>query len=124
MRLSRIADAFLNSVNLVPHLDSVTVGDLPPGLASVDEFHADALQDSRVSPWRGHVDRYAPAGATGLDAWDGDTLCSLDLDSKTLLCELLDRLGTSEFPKFFAAGLRGRHTPRMTGRLIDDRSLS
>ena len=40
---------------------------------------------------------YAPAGAPGLDAWD---LRSLYLQSKIPLCELLDRLGTHDFPKF------------------------
>ena len=47
-----------------------------------------------------YTDRHAFAGAPGLDGWAGDTPRSLDLDSRTLLCELLDRLGTSEFPKF------------------------
>ena len=41
----------------------------------------------------------------GLDTWAGDSLLSLDLQSKTLLCELLDR-------------------PRMMGRLTGVRSLS
>ena len=45
-------------------------------------------------------DRYAPSGSPGLDAWEGDFLRSLDLQSKKLLCELLDRLGTSGFTKF------------------------
>ena len=60
-----------------------------------------AFQDSRIGPWRpGHIDRYAPAGAPGLDAWDGDSLRLLDLQSRTLLCEVLDRLDTSDFSKF------------------------
>ena len=46
----------------------------------------------------GHINRYAPDCAPGHDAWDGDSLRSLDFQSKTLLCELLDRLGTSDFP--------------------------
>ena len=72
------------------------------GLVGVDDFHAEkTFQDSRIGPWRpGHIDRYAPAGAPGLDAWDGDSLHSMNLQSKTLLCELLDRLDTSDFPKF------------------------
>ena len=79
----------------------VTVGVLPPGLVSVDDFHAETFQDSRIGLWRpGHIDRHAPAGAPGLDAWDGEPLRSLDLQSKTLLCELLDRLETSDFSKF------------------------
>ena len=94
-------DAFFHSVNLVPSPAPVSVGDLPPGLVSVDDFHAETFQDSRIGPWRpGHIDRYAPAGAPGLDAWDGDSLRSLDLQSKTLLCEFLDRLDTFDVPKF------------------------
>ena len=93
--------ASFQSVNLVPCPAPVTVGDLPPGLVSVDDFHAETFQDSRIGPWRPcHIDRYAPAGAPGLDAWDGNSLRSLDLQSKALHCELLDRLGTSDFPKF------------------------
>ena len=71
-------------------LAPVAVGDLPPGLVSVDDFHTETFQDSRIGPWRpGH-----------LDAWDGDSLRSLDLQSKIMLCELLDRLGTCDFSKF------------------------
>ena len=100
VQLSRIVDASFHSVNLVPCLAPVTVGDLPPGLVSVHDFHAETFHGSRIGPWRpGHIDRYAPADAPGLDAWDRDTLRSLDLQSETLLCELLDRLGTSVFPK-------------------------
>ena len=101
VQLSRIADAYSHSVNLVPCPAPVTVGYLPPGLVSVDDFHAETFQDLRIGPWRpGHIDRYALAGAPGLDAWDGDSLRSLDLQSKTMFCELLDRLGTSDFAKF------------------------
>ena len=101
VQLSRIVDASFHSVNLVPCPAPVTAGDLPPGLVSVDDFHAETFQDSRIGPWRpGHVDRCAPAEAPGLDAWDGDSLRSLDRQSKTLLCELLDRLSASDFPKF------------------------
>ena len=109
MQLSRIAGASYHSVNLVPCPAPAAVGDLPPGLISVDDFHAETFQDSRIGPWRpGHIDRYAPAGAPGLDAWDGDSLLSLDLQSKTLLCELLDRLDASDFPKFLLrAGVVG-----------------
>ena len=100
VQLSRIVDASFHSVNLVPCPALVTVGDLPPGLASVDDFHAEA-QDSRIGPWRpGHIDRNAPAAAPGLDAWDGDSLRSLDLHSEILLCALLGRLGTFDFSKF------------------------
>ena len=60
VQLSRIAGASFHSVNLVRYPAPVTVGDLPPGLASVDEY----------------------------------------LSSKILLCGLLDRLGTGQFPKF------------------------
>ena len=88
MQLSRIVDASCHSVNLVPCPAPVTVGDLPFALVSVDDFHAEMFQDSRT------------VGAPGLDAWDGDSLRSLDLQSKTLLCELLDLLDTSDFPKF------------------------
>ena len=64
--LSRIADASFHSVNLVPCPASVTVGDLPPGLVSVDDFNAETSQDSRIGPWwHGHIDRCAPAGAPG-----------------------------------------------------------
>ena len=102
VQLSRIVGASFQSMNLVPCPASVNVGDLPSGLVSVDDFHAETFQDSRIGLWRpGHIDRYAPAGAPGLDAWDGDSLRSLDLHSlRLLLCELLDRLGTSDFPKF------------------------
>ena len=101
VQLSRIVDASFHSVNLVPCPAPVSVGDLSPGLVSVDDFHAETFQDSGIGPWRhGHIDRYAPAGAPGLDAWDGDSLRSLDVQSKILLCELLDRLGTSDFSKF------------------------
>ena len=75
-------------------------------MVSVDDFHAETFQDSRIGPWRpGHIDRYVPAGAPGLDAWDGGSLRSLDLQSKILLCELLDRLGNSDLPKL---GLQAR----------------
>ena len=101
VQLSRIVDASFHSVNLVRCPAPVTVGDLPPGLVSVDDFRAEAFHDSRIGPWRpGHIDRYAPAGAPGLDAWDGDSLRALDFQSKILLCELLDRLRTSDLPKF------------------------
>ena len=43
VQLSRIVDASLHSVNLVPCLAPVIVGDLPPGLVSVDDFHAETL---------------------------------------------------------------------------------
>ena len=70
MELSRIVDASVPSVNLVPCPAPVIVGDLPPGLVSVDDFHAETFQDSRIGPWRpGHIHRYAPAGAPGLDVW-------------------------------------------------------
>ena len=83
----RILDASFHSVNLVPCPAPVTVADLPLGLVCVDDFHAEAFQDSRIGPWRpGHIDRHAPDGAPGLDTWDGDSLRSLDLQSKTLLC--------------------------------------
>ena len=83
VQLSRIVDASFHSVNLVPCPAPVIVGDLPPGLVSVDDFHAETFQDSRTGPWRpGHIDRYAPAGAPGLDAWDGDSLRSLNLQSE------------------------------------------
>ena len=111
VQLSRIVDASFHSVNLVPCPAPVNVGDLPPGLVSVDDFHAETLQDSRIG------------GAPGLDAWDGDSLRSLDLQSKTLLCELLDRLDTSVFTKFLLqAGWL--EFPRMMGRLTGARSLS
>ena len=101
VQLSRMVDASFHSVNLVPCPAPVTVGDLPPGLVSVEDLHAETFQDSRIGPWRpGHIDRYAPAGAPGIDAWAGDSLRALDLQSKALLCELLDRLDTSDFPKF------------------------
>ena len=101
VQLSRIVDASFHPVNLVPCPAPVIVGDVPPGLVSVNDFHAETFQDSRIGPRRpGLIDRYVPAGAPGLDAWDGDSLRSLDLQSKTLLCELLDRLGTSDFSKF------------------------
>ena len=88
-------------MNLVPCPAPVTAGDLPSGLVSVDDFHAETFQDSRVGPWwPGHIDRYARAGAPGLDAWDGDSLRSLELHSKTLPCELFDRLSTFDFLKF------------------------
>ena len=35
-------------MNLVPSPAPVTVGDLPPGLVSVDDFHAETFQDSRI----------------------------------------------------------------------------
>ena len=69
VELSRIVDASFHSVNLVPCPAPVTVGDLPLGLVSVDDFHAETIQDSRIGPWRpGHNDRCALAGAPGLDA--------------------------------------------------------
>ena len=84
MQLSRIVGASFHSVNLVPCPAPVTVGDLPPGLVSVDDFHAETFQDSRIGVWRpGHIDHNANAGAPCLDAWDGDSLHSLDLQSKT-----------------------------------------
>ena len=50
VQLSRIADASCPA--------SVTVGDLPHGLVSVDDFHPETFQDSRLGPWRpGHLDR-------------------------------------------------------------------
>ena len=108
VQLSRMVDASFHSVNLVPCPAPVTFGDLPPVLASVDGFHAETFQDSRIGPWRPRrIDRYALAGAPGLDAWDGDSLRSLDLQSKTLLCELLDRLGTFRFPQVSVAGPGG-----------------
>ena len=80
-------------------------------------FHAETFQDSRIDQWRpGHIDRYAPASAPGLDAWDGDSLRSLDLHSKTVLCELLDRLGTSDFTMFLVQA-------RVIGIPKNDRSL-
>ena len=89
---------FFHFENLASYPTPVTVGDLPPGLVNVDEFHAEAFEDIRIGPWRpGHIARYAPAGAPGLEAWDGESLRSLDLHSKTLLCALRDRLGTSDF---------------------------
>ena len=48
---------------LVPCPAPVTVGELPPGLVSVDDFHAETFHD-------------APDGAPGLDASDGDSLRS------------------------------------------------
>ena len=105
VQLSRIVDASFHSVNLVPCPAPVPVGVLPPELVSVDDFYAETFQDSRIAPRRpGPIDRYAPPGVPGLDAWDGDSLRSLDLQSKTLLCELLDRLGTSDFPQVSVAG--------------------
>ena len=88
MHLSQIVHASFHSVNLVPCPAPVIVGDLPSGLVSVDDFHAETFQDSRIG------------GAPSLDAWDGDSLRSLDLQSKTPHCELLDRLDTSAFTKF------------------------
>ena len=61
MQLSRIVDASFHSANLVPCPAPVTVGDLPPELVSVDDFHAETFQDSRVGP--GHIHRHAPAAA-------------------------------------------------------------
>ena len=58
VQLSRIADASVHSVNLVPCPAPVVVGDLPPGLVCVDDFRAETCQDSRIGPWRpGHIDR-------------------------------------------------------------------
>ena len=66
VQLSRIANTSFQTVNLGPYPAPATVGDLPPRLASVDEFHAEAFQDSRIGPWRpGHIDRFSPAGAPG-----------------------------------------------------------
>ena len=48
VQLSRVLDASVRSVNLVPYPAPVTVGDQPPGLVSVDDFHAETSQDSRI----------------------------------------------------------------------------
>ena len=67
VQLSRIADASFQSVNHVPYPVPVAVGDLPPRLASVDEFHAEAFQDSRIGPWRpGHIDQCTWVSSLGL----------------------------------------------------------
>ena len=58
VQLSRIVNASFHSVNLAPCPAPVTVGDLPPGLVSVDDFHAETFQDSRIGHWLpGHIDR-------------------------------------------------------------------
>ena len=103
VQLSRIVDASFLSVNLVPCLAPVTVGDLPLGLVSVDDFHAETFQDSRIGPWRPrHIDRYAPCWRTRPRrlGWRFSAFIGFALQSKTLLCELLDRLGTSDVTKF------------------------
>ena len=44
VQLSRFADASFHSVNLVRCSAPVTVGDLPPGLACVDDFHNESFR--------------------------------------------------------------------------------
>ena len=107
-------------MNFVPCPAPVTVGDLPPVLVSVDDFDAETFQDSRLGPWRpGRIDRYAPAGAPGLDAWEGDSLRSLDLYFVSHLIAWILLISTSFFCRPGWLEL-----PRMMGRLTGVRSLS
>ena len=125
VQLSRIVDASFHSLNLVPCPAPVTVGDLPSGLVSVDDFRAEAFQDSRIGPWRpGHIDRYVHAGAPGLDAWDGDSLHALDFQSKILLSELPLIAWVLLISRSFCCRPGWLEFSRMVGRLIGARSLS
>ena len=124
VQMSRIVDASFHSVNLVPCPAPVTVGDLPPGLVSVDDFHAETFQDSRIGPWRpGHIDRYAPDGAPGLDAWDGTLFvlwtCILRPCFVSSLIAWIFLISPS-----FCCRPGWLAFPRMMGRLTGVRSLS